>query len=71
LADDESISEPKMILSQSGSLTEAAQNLYAMLHTADAIGVERIFVEPFPPEGLGAAMNDRLSRAAAKFRSKG
>jgi L-threonylcarbamoyladenylate synthase len=71
LADDESISEPKMILSQSGSLTEAAQNLYAMLHTADAIGVERIFVEPFPPEGLGAAMNDRLSRAAAKFTSKG
>ncbi|MEY3682872.1 MAG: putative GTP-binding controlling metal-binding, partial [Bacteroidota bacterium] len=44
--------------------------LYAMLHAADAIGVERIFVEPFPQEGLGAAMNDRLSRAAAKFKSK-
>jgi L-threonylcarbamoyladenylate synthase len=70
LTDDQTVPEPKMILSQSGSLTEAAQNLYAMLHAADAIGVERIFVEPFPQEGLGAAMNDRLSRAAAKFTSK-
>ena len=45
----------------------AAQNLYATLHLADQKGLQRIFVETFPDEGLGAAMNDRLSRAAAKF----
>ena len=61
------IPEPKLILSEEGSLVEAAQNLYAALHDADQLGMQRIFVETFPKEGLGAAMNDRLSRAAAKF----
>ncbi|MFM6947353.1 MAG: L-threonylcarbamoyladenylate synthase [Flavobacteriales bacterium] len=61
------IPEPKLILSEEGSLVEAAQNLYAALHDADQLGIQRIFVETFPKDGLGAAMNDRLSRAAAKF----
>jgi L-threonylcarbamoyladenylate synthase len=67
LQDDPRIAAPKMILSERGSLVEAAQNLYAVLHLADQKGLQRIFVETFPDEGLGAAMNDRLSRAAAKF----
>ena len=67
LQDHPNVAEPKMILSDSGSLVEAAQNLYATLHLADQKGLQRIFVETFPDEGLGAAMNDRLSRAAAKF----
>lgn len=68
--DKPEVPEPKLILSQNGLLTEAAQQLYAILHEADQMGVSRIFVEPFPADGLGAAMNDRLSRAAAKFTTK-
>ena len=56
-----------IILSQNNSLTEAARNLYACLHQADAANATAIYVEPFPNEGLGKAMNDRLNRAAAKF----
>jgi L-threonylcarbamoyladenylate synthase len=48
-------------------LIEAARNLYAVLHEADAAQVQKIYVEPFPNYGLGLAMNDRLLRAAAKF----
>jgi L-threonylcarbamoyladenylate synthase len=58
---------PHLILSENASLVEAARNLYAILHQADALGLEKIYVEPFSNEGLGIAMNDRLARAAAKF----
>jgi L-threonylcarbamoyladenylate synthase len=58
---------PHLILSENASLVEAARNLYAILHQADALGLEKIYVEPFSNEGLGMAMNDRLARAAAKF----
>jgi L-threonylcarbamoyladenylate synthase len=54
-------------LSPQGDLAEAAQRLYAVLHAADA-AAERgglIAVAPIPAEGLGAAINDRLARAAA------
>lgn len=67
LNNNEEIPDPKLILSEDGSLVEAAKNLYAVLHEADQLGLQQIFVETFPNEGLGAAMNDRLSRAAAKF----
>lgn len=52
-------------LSPSGDLLEAAANLFDCLHRLDAAGVERIAVSPIPPHGLGAAINDRLKRAAA------
>ena len=52
-------------LSASGDLTEAAARLFAALHEADASGRERIAVAPVPDTGLGAAINDRLRRAAA------
>ncbi len=54
-----------MNLSPSGDLKEAAANLFAMLHALDATGAAAIAVAPIPDEGLGAAINDRLNRAAA------
>lgn len=52
-------------LSPSGDLTEAASRLFASLHTLDAMGAAKIAVSPIPDHGLGAAINDRLRRAAA------
>jgi L-threonylcarbamoyladenylate synthase len=52
-------------LSPSGDLSEAAANLFAMLHEIDASGVQKIAVSPIPKQGLGEAINDRLERAAA------
>ena len=50
-------------LSETGDLIEAAANLFAHLHTADAMG-RPIAVAPVPDTGLGRAINDRLRRAA-------
>jgi L-threonylcarbamoyladenylate synthase len=52
-------------LSASGSLVEAAARLFEALHRAEAGGRARIAVAPIPAEGLGLAIRDRLSRAAA------
>jgi L-threonylcarbamoyladenylate synthase len=52
-------------LTASGDLEEAAARLFDLLHEADASPEERIAVAPIPDEGLGAALNDRLRRAAA------
>ncbi len=52
-------------LSASGDLFEAAARLYACLHEAAASVCPRIAVAPIPQEGVGAAINDRLKRAAA------
>lgn len=51
-------------LSPSGDLTEAAARLYACLHKAAAAPQPRIAVAPVPETGVGAAINDRLRRAA-------
>jgi L-threonylcarbamoyladenylate synthase len=51
-------------LSLSGDLDEAAHTLFATLHQADATG-QPIAIAPVPERGLGAAINDRLRRAAA------
>lgn len=51
-------------LSPSGDLAEAAANLFGHLHALDARG-RPIAVAPIPDHGLGAAINDRLRRAAA------
>jgi L-threonylcarbamoyladenylate synthase len=52
-------------LSPSGDLAEAAARLYDCLHQAAAAPQPRIAVAPVPDEGIGAAINDRLRRAAA------
>ena len=51
-------------LSPQGDLLEAASNLFAMLRALDASGAETIAVAPIPFEGVGVAINDRLTRAA-------
>jgi L-threonylcarbamoyladenylate synthase len=51
-------------LSETGSVTEAAANLFDILHEMDGLGLRLIHAEEAPPGGLGAAINDRLQRAA-------
>lgn len=50
-------------LSPSGDLAEAAANLFAMMRQLDGM-YQHIAVAPIPTDGLGAAINDRLVRAA-------
>ena len=52
-------------LSVKGDLLEAAANLYAFLRQIDSEGADMIAVSPIPHTGLGEAINDRLTRAAA------
>jgi L-threonylcarbamoyladenylate synthase len=52
-------------LSGEGDLAQAAARLYACLHEASASPLPRIAVAPIPQEGIGAAIRDRLKRAAA------
>lgn len=53
-------------LSPGGNLDEAASNLFSMLRNLDNPKFKGIAVMPIPHEGLGLAINDRLSRAATK-----
>ncbi len=59
-------------LSPAGDLREAAANLFEMLWRLDAEvaarGLTAIAVAPIPGAGVGAAINDRLLRAAAPRR---
>lgn len=55
--------EATLNLSPGGDLTEAAANLFAMLRDLDQ-RFDRIAVAPIPTEGLGEAINDRLTRAS-------
>ena len=54
----------RLNLSPRGDLKEAAANLFAMLRTLDQ-NAAAIAVSPIPQTGLGEAINDRLTRAAA------
>ncbi|RFC45472.1 MAG: L-threonylcarbamoyladenylate synthase [Verrucomicrobia bacterium] len=53
------------VLSLGGDLVEAAAGLFAALRRLDEAGLDRIYAERVPEEGLGAAINDRLQRASA------
>ncbi len=53
-------------LSQTGDLVEAASNLFKMMRLLDQPSFQTIAVAPIPLTGLGLALNDRLTRAAAK-----
>ena len=53
-------------LSTHGNLAEAAANLFAALHRADASDRLAIAVAPVVSEGIGVAINDRLQRAASR-----
>jgi L-threonylcarbamoyladenylate synthase len=62
-----SAASARLDLSPSRDLIEAASHLFAYLRALDA-GAARIAVAPIPTHGLGAAINDRLRRAAAPRR---
>ncbi len=53
------------LLSKVGDLKEAATNLFAKLRLLDSMGLNEIVVESVPETGLGAAIMDRLRKAAA------
>ena len=54
------------VLSLSGSLSEAAQNLFSYLRDFQKSDIDILIAESAPDKGLGLAINDRLKRAAAK-----
>jgi L-threonylcarbamoyladenylate synthase len=51
-------------LSESQDLREAATNLFRYLRELDALDLDLIVAERVPPQGLGAAIMERLTRAA-------
>jgi L-threonylcarbamoyladenylate synthase len=53
-------------LSLRADLAEAALNVFAMLRELDSQNPAAIAVMPIPHEGLGEAINDRLTRAAVR-----
>ena len=55
---------PYVDLSPKGDLSEAAKNLFAVLHKLDKCA-STIIVAKIPDHGIGIALNDRLKRAAA------
>lgn len=52
-------------LSETGDVIEAAANLFAVLHQADKTDGTAIAIAPIDKTGIGAAIHDRLMRAAA------
>lgn len=57
---------PREILSRTGNLEEAGQNLYAAMHRLDRLGLDLIIAERLPDHGLGQTINDKLERATKK-----
>jgi L-threonylcarbamoyladenylate synthase len=51
-------------LSEDGTLSAAARNLYKALHWLDEAGTELILAERLPDQGLGTVLNERLQKAA-------
>ena len=56
---------PVEVLSKAGSTEEAAVNLYAAMRRLDRLNLSRIIAYRLPEQGLGRAVNDRVSKAAA------
>lgn len=54
----------EFILSEHGDLQEVAARLFAVISELDASEYDAIWIEKAPAEGIGNAINDRLSRAA-------
>jgi len=53
-----------VVLSQKGSVEEAASNLFRILRSFDSNKVSHIYAEMVPNNGIGRAVNDRLQRAS-------
>lgn len=56
------------VVDRTDDLVEAARQLYADLRAADADGLDAVVVVLPPAEGLGHALRDRLTKAAAGSR---
>ncbi|MCM8541133.1 MAG: L-threonylcarbamoyladenylate synthase [Lentisphaeraceae bacterium] len=54
-------------ISPNGDLKEAAHNLFSALHRLDNQNLDIIYAYEFPEDGLGAAIMDRLRKAAFKI----
>jgi L-threonylcarbamoyladenylate synthase len=52
-------------LSRNGDLREAAANLYGAMRRLDEAGLDLIIAEQLPESGIGAAIMERLRKAAA------
>lgn len=57
----------QVILTPTGSLDEAAQNLFAALRILDALPVDIILAAPVLDIGIGRAINDRLRKASSQW----
>ena len=66
LMEDASRYDAVEILSPGGDLREAAAGLFRALRRLDALPLDRIIARPFPENGLGLAIMDRLRRCAAR-----
>jgi L-threonylcarbamoyladenylate synthase len=55
---------PQEILSAQGDLAEAAGRLFASMRRLDEQQLDQLVAWKVPEEGLGRAINDRLTRAA-------
>jgi L-threonylcarbamoyladenylate synthase len=62
---DSTLASRTRVLSEAGSVTEAAANFFDCLHELDSMGFDFIRAEEAPDRGLGEAINDRLRHAAS------
>ncbi|PZD97886.1 threonylcarbamoyl-AMP synthase [Paenibacillus sambharensis] len=53
-----------LVLGSLGRPADAARTLYDALRTFDKLGIEEIWAEACPQEGIGAALMNRLTKAA-------
>jgi L-threonylcarbamoyladenylate synthase len=54
------------ILSPGGDLREGAANLFAAMRRLDEKNLDLLVARTVPHEGLGRAINDRLTKASQK-----
>lgn len=59
----------QVVLSPEGDDIQAARRFFAALRYLDSLPIEVILAELLPEQGLGRAINDRLTRAAARSTS--
>jgi len=57
------------ILSKSADLSEAAVNLFDILHRLEQADVDCIIAETVPANGIGIAIMDRLKKAAYRYKN--
>ncbi len=59
----------QFVLSPAGDLAEAAQHLFATMRRIDSMGFDLVIADYFPDTGIGRAINDRLERAKAVYKT--